>query len=68
MAPHAKLLLSIPLSVNPFELRVDEGSEQLCHEIEHCVRDDLYDGVDLDFNAFVLEFADQVGCKDPQVI
>ncbi|XP_029732124.1 uncharacterized protein LOC115268207 [Aedes albopictus] len=60
MAPHAKLLLSIPLSVNPFELRVDEGSEQLCHEIEHCVRDDLYDGVDLDFNAFVLDFADQI--------
>nr|XP_029732247.1 uncharacterized protein LOC109425877 [Aedes albopictus] len=60
MVPHAKVLLSIPLSVNPFELRVDESSEQLCHEIEHCVRDDLYDGVDLDFNAFVLEFADQI--------
>lgn len=60
LAPNAKILLSIPLSVNPFELRADEGSEKFCHEIELCVRDDLYDGIDLDFNAFVLEFADQV--------
>lgn len=60
LAPNAKILLSIPLSVNPFELRADEGSEKFCHEIELCVRDDLYDGIDLDFNAFVLEFADQI--------
>ncbi|XP_062535187.1 uncharacterized protein LOC134204387 [Armigeres subalbatus] len=59
MVPTAKIMLD-PTQCKSFELRIEEDSEQFCHEIEQCVKDGLYDGIDLDFNVFVLELSDQI--------
>lgn len=58
-AQHATFMLSIV--VNPFELQADKGGDQFCHEIEHCLDGELYDGIDLDFDPTMLDVADQVG-------
>ncbi|XP_055528097.1 uncharacterized protein LOC129720635 [Wyeomyia smithii] len=60
-APHARIFLSVLLTLSLEVLRTPTGSEWLIQQMSASLPLGLYDGIDLDFDPTTLELFDQIG-------